>query len=49
MGYETINVTPVTPRIGGRRGVTVRFTMVEGWDVMFGFFKANAPYRRLSE
>src|SRR5215472_15364583 len=28
----------------GRRGVTVRFTMVEGLRVALGFFMGNAPY-----
>src|SRR5260370_69534 len=29
----------------GRRGVTVRFTMVEGSRVALGFFMANAAFR----
>src|SRR5262249_41837522 len=30
----------------GRRGVTVRFTMVEGWDRVLRFFMTNAPDRK---
>src|SRR5262249_61007551 len=36
------------PQIGGRRGVTVRFTRVEGSRRVLGIFTGNAPYGKVT-